>query len=205
VVGGTAPGTPRRAGTTTAQSLAGISAQGRNSRKPVRRATPTMPGSLPGTPRFEKDPHVPPVQRQRMRQMTLPSKLRQVGDVEWRRIVFVFGTRFVWYFGISRAPTGLRARKHADCDSGDDSGNSEATTIVCYGLVTSKAHAPPQPVRISSQRRTVCQQLDENGIERGVLAIGKLLLGVVAAAIVLALMGGAVYLVVRFVHWAWNQ
>jgi len=67
------------------------------------------------------------------------------------------------------------------------------------------AHAQPQPVRVSSPRLTVYQGLDENGIERLVLAIGKLLLCVVAAAITIALMGGVVYLVVRFVHWAWNQ
>jgi hypothetical protein len=52
----------------------------------------------------------------------------------------------------------------------------------------------PQPIRISSQKRS-----DENGIERFVLA----LLVVVGAAIAIALMVGTVYLVVRFVHWAW--
>ena len=73
------------------------------------------------------------------------------------------------------------------------------------------AHAQPQPVRMSSPWRTVYQRLDAawfgiwDGIERRVSAIGKLLLWVEVAAIAIALMGGAVYLVVRFVHWAWNQ
>jgi len=72
-------------------------------------------------------------------------------------------------------------------------------------------HAQPQPARISLPQRTLRQHLDAawsgmwNGIKWRVLTIGMLLLFVGAAAIAIALWGGAVYLVIRFVHWAWNQ
>ena len=78
---GPLPGTPRRAGTTTAQSNRWHFGRRKKWSKANAENHTYDAKLLARNACFGENPRAPPVRRQGIRQMTLPSKLRQIRDV----------------------------------------------------------------------------------------------------------------------------